>query len=307
MANNMTLLQSDSILTCEVVFVRIPTELKTISLRAAMAFINIVTSLFGTLANGLVIMAYYRNPRLRTIQNTIFFLLAITDFCVTAFVQPIFVAAIFDTFLGNHSICIFWDLASVLSRLFLQLSLVTTTILTLQTYITLAYPYRYEAINTKSRLVIIVVSSFLLVSSLTFSVFWRTYFLVDGFAVIVSLSITTVVLTWCWTYKLVARHRRAIQTTQSPSTSQTISRKKILRSTITAFIIIGSLMACYALASFLYLSERFLNRAVFTSETFAIVLSIAMTFVYFNSLLNPCLVFWRSTSFRQTVEIIFFC
>ena len=35
--------------------------------------INIVTSVLGTLANGIVIIAYCRNRRLRTIQNDIFF------------------------------------------------------------------------------------------------------------------------------------------------------------------------------------------------------------------------------------------
>jgi hypothetical protein len=53
--------------------------MKAMSLQAALAMVNIVMPLFGTLVNGLVVMAYYRNPRLRTIQNTIFLLLAITD------------------------------------------------------------------------------------------------------------------------------------------------------------------------------------------------------------------------------------
>ena len=44
-----------------------------------IVIINILASFCGTLANGFVIMAYHRNPRLRTIQNTLFFLLAITD------------------------------------------------------------------------------------------------------------------------------------------------------------------------------------------------------------------------------------
>jgi hypothetical protein len=49
------------------------------SLQAALAMVSFVMSLFGKLANGLVIMAYYRNPRLRTMQNTIFLLLSITE------------------------------------------------------------------------------------------------------------------------------------------------------------------------------------------------------------------------------------
>ena len=306
MASNVTQLQSSSVMKCIVWRVYIPTELKTIALQAIVAIMNIVIALFGTLANGLVIMAYCGNPRLRNVQNTIFFLLAITDFSINAFVKPIHVAAIFSILLGKCD-CLLWNVSGVVGLLFLQLSLVTSVILSLQSYITLAYSYHYQTIITKSRLFITIVFSFLLVSTLTFSVFWRTYLLAYGFAVIASSAIITVVLTWCWTYKLVARHQRAIQTTQTPSSSQNIPRRKILRSTITAFFIIASLLTCYSLASFLFLADKFLNLGTLTRETFSILLSMAVTLVYFNSLLNPCLVFWRSTSFRETVETVPIC
>ena len=67
MANNITQLQFSSVMICDVSRVYIPTELKTIAIQATVAIITIFISLFGTLANCLVIMAYYRNPRLRTI------------------------------------------------------------------------------------------------------------------------------------------------------------------------------------------------------------------------------------------------
>ena len=77
---------------------------KAMSIEAVVAIINIVISLFGTLANGLVIIAYYRNSRLRTVKNTIFFVLALTDFSVGAFAESTYVAAILDTFSGNRRV-----------------------------------------------------------------------------------------------------------------------------------------------------------------------------------------------------------
>ena len=109
-------------------------------------------------------MAYYRNPRLRTIQNTIFLLLAITDIGVTAFAEPTYVAAILSGFWGK-SRCVFWDVNTVLTVLLVNLSLVTIIILSLQSYITLAYPYRYQTTITMSRLIIVTVVSFVLTSS----------------------------------------------------------------------------------------------------------------------------------------------
>ena len=101
--------QASAVALCSVSLYQFPTGIKSMSLHAALAMTNIVTSLLGTLANGLVIMAYYRNPGLRTIQNTIFFLLAITDIGVTAFVQPIFAVAILSSLLGNHIVAFYGD------------------------------------------------------------------------------------------------------------------------------------------------------------------------------------------------------
>ena len=289
---------------CKISNIPIPTGPKSIALQAAVAVVNIVIVLFGTLANGLVIMAFYRNSRLRTIQNTIFFLLAITDFSVNAFVEPMFVAAIINDLLEKRN-CFLWDVNAMLFKLFIGLSLVTIAILSLESYITLAYPYRFHSIITKFRLTVTIVFSWLLVSTLTIAFFLRGDVFIYAHPCILLTTIITVVFSWIWIYKLVVRHRRAIQTTQTPSTGQNISRRKTVRSTITAFVIIASLVGCYFLGLCMFFSEKFLNRGKPTRSTFRNIWSIAMTLVYLNSLLNPCLVFWRSTSFRQTVENIF--
>lgn len=85
--------------------------------QTVLVLFNIFISFFGTLANGLVIMAYYRDPRLHTIQNTIFLLLAITDISVTAFVQPTYVAAILSGLLGKPN-CLLWFITMTATRLF---------------------------------------------------------------------------------------------------------------------------------------------------------------------------------------------
>jgi hypothetical protein len=281
-----------------------PTGIKAISLEAALAIANIVTSLFGTFANGLVIMAYYRNPRLRTIQNTIFLLLAITDIGVTAFAQPIFVVATLRGLLGSHS-CILWGLQAISSFLFLELSLVTIAVLSVQSYITLAYPYRWQNIITNSRLNFMFIFSWLLVLLKTLAIFQNYNFVVYGGLGITALAIITVVYTWCWTYKLVARHRKAIQTTQTPASSQNVAPKKILRSTVTAFAIILSLLACYFLILCFFIFQNFLNPSSLGHNTYGILWALAETLMYLNSLLNPCLVFWRSTCFRDAMQNIF--
>ena len=282
----------------------ISTDKKVIVLQTAVAILNIVIALFGTLANSLVIMSYYRNPRLRTINNTIFLLLAITDINVTVFVEPMYAAVILSSLLGKGN-CLLWDIGTILSQLFLGLSLITIVNLSLQSYITLAYPYHWQLIITKSRFNLTIVLSWLLILLLTLGVYLHVSILTYGFPCIISLTIITVVFTWCWTYKLVARHRRAIEATQTPSISQNISRKKILRSTATALAIILCLLGCYFLALCFFFWQMFMDPwKKLGRDTYEILWSVAVTFMYLNSLLNPCLVFWRNAPFRETAKNI---
>ncbi len=283
----------------------ISTDKNVIVLQTAVAILNIVIALFGTLANSLVIVAYYRNPRLRTIHNTIFFLLSITDINVTAFVEPIYATVILSDLLGKRN-CLLWDIGTILSELFLGLSLITIVIFSLQSYITLAYPYHWQLMITKYRFNLTIVLSWLLILLVTLGVYLQVSVLTYGFPCIISFTIITVIFTWCWTYKLVARHRRAIEATQTPSISQNISRKKILRSTATALAIILCLLGCYFLAlCFFFFWKMFMDPwKKLGRDTYEMLWSVAVTFMYLNSLLNPCLVFWRSTPFRETAKNI---
>ena len=279
-------------------------NIRAIALQTALVMVNIAASFFGTLANGIVIMAYYRNHRLRTVQNSIFMLLAITDFSVTAFLQPIYVISILSGLLGNN-MCTLQAVYIVLSFLFVELSLVTIVILSLQSSITLAYPYHYHSIITKRRLIVVFVASWLSVLLKSLAIFRFSRVVYYGTYFILFLTIFVVVITWCWTCKLVARHRKAIQNTQTPSSSENVAKKKVLRSTVTAFVIISSLLACYLLKVCMFFFREPLNAARFDHTTYVVLWSLSVTLMHLNSLLNPCLVFWRSTPFRQAAKNIF--
>ena len=286
----------------EIIF---PSSKEEIVAAIITVIINIVTAILGTLANGLVIIAYCRNPRLRTIQNTIFFLLAITDVSVTAFVQPTYAIAFLTGLLEKHD-CLLWDITTVLSWLFLGLSLVTVVILNLQNYITLAYPYRFQSLINKSCLAITVVFSWVFIAAAApASVMLRHISLAGYICVsIISLTIISVILTWIWTYKLVSRHRRVIQTIQTLATHEVSKKRKILRSTVTALMVTISLFGCYCLGLF-FTSYSLISSWKMDRNMYLILVALSWTLMYLNSLLNPCLLFWRRSNFRVTVRNIF--
>lgn len=183
-----------SCITNEILFAVDKTE---IVFEIIAVVINIVTSLLGTLANGIVITAYYRSQQLRTIQNTIFFLLAATDINISAIAQPIAVGAIMSGLMGKRD-CLVWEIATVSSWLFLAFSFATIVILSWQSYITLAYPYWSEAVFTKHRLKIAVALTWLLtlaiVVKLTFLYHLNLAFHIATAVII--LTMISVTFTW---------------------------------------------------------------------------------------------------------------
>ena len=173
-------------------------------------------------------------------------------------------------------------------------------------YITLAYPYRFQSIITRRRLNVAVICSWLFITAAvvlviivkqdTFAYYFSTF--------VKLLLIFTVLFTWGWTYKLIARHRRNIQTTQTPSGHEFVQGSKILRSTLTAILVTSCVFVCYS-------CEILLNFYRMTStwsvdHNVAIILSsLSLTLMFLNSLLNPCLLFWRNSIFRATAKNIF--
>ena len=280
------------------------TGINTIAIQVVVIIVNIVVAFFGTLANGLVIIVYYRNRRLRTHQATIFLLLAITDLGITACAQPLHVVFAWKRSFENLN-CVLTTVIVMLSILFLELSLITIVILSLHTYITLAFPYRSQNLISTSRLITVIFFSWLLILLKNLG-FFSDYEIVQKASFGIMCSSTIVVtFIWCWTYKLVAKHQKVIQTNQTPSRSKNASREKILRSTITAFVIVTSLIACYSLCMCFTIFESLLSYSKLGHDTYKILWSVAATLMYSNSLLNRCLVFWRNSGFKKALESIF--
>ena len=278
-----------------------------IVVKIIVVVVNIVTSVLGTLANGIVMTAYYRNRRLKTIQNTIFLLLAATDISITAVVQPIYVVATLRGLMEKRD-CLVWEIVTVSSWLFLGLSMATINILSWQSYITLAYPYRSQVIITKHRLKIAVVLTWFLTTAAVLKSTFLHYMSFASYlgAGVIFLTMISVFFTWVSTYRIVARQRRVIQANQTPATQKFVARKKlrILRSTITALLVTTGLFACYTpgfLLAFYTISSWDIEHKIL------LLLQLGSSlFMYLSSFLNPCLVFWRSSGFRQAARNILF-
>ena len=223
---------------------------------------------------------------------------------VTAFVQPIYVVAVLHEVLCEQH-CLLWDIASLSTMIFVYLSLATMVILSVQSYLTLAYSYHCQNIVTMRRLKITVICSSVCIVAATFAVKFNSPLQIYLTVLIISSTISIVVFTWIWTCRLVARHRKAIEATQTPSAREIVSKKKILRSTVTALAVILSLLCCYLFGLCFIFFKLLLNAWKIDGDTNSILAAAVATLMYLNSLLNPCLVFWRNSSFREEIKNMF--
>lgn len=269
---------------------------------------NILIAAVGTPANVLVITAYGRNKNLRRSTDVLFLVLAITDVVVTGFVQPTYaVLNIVDVY-ESHQCNVVVSLNGNISYLCAGLSLLTIIIVSVERYISLAYPYRYPSLVTLTRVKLTVVLIWLLpflfalLSAIRLVTFRQLLIVLN---LMIFLSVATIVSIWIWIHRLVCRHRKMIATFYCPLTAgqESFRIKKGLRSTRTSYLIAGSVLFCYSPAFVLVICklvglEDFL--------VFKLVTPWGHTLVYGNSSVNPMLLFWRKRDLRETARKLLF-
>ncbi|XP_028393211.1 beta-1 adrenergic receptor-like [Dendronephthya gigantea] len=143
--------------------------------------VNLLSALLGSIGNVLVILSYLKNSHLRTLSNIPLLSLATSDLLVTAVVQPLYATklAVITVFCGSSTgsqaiflaecrcsqllkeiygshDCVLWTVVRQTSYFFGGVSLLTVTVMSLERFVTLAFPYRYHLILTKARIKIIL-------------------------------------------------------------------------------------------------------------------------------------------------------
>ena len=284
-----------------------PASIFYVALTVFFVIINTALSMSGTFANIIIILSYYRYNNVRAVQNTLFTALAVTDLTITAIAQPMYIVATMQSAFYIYD-CKLWFVIHVTSSLCLGLSLVTVTILSGHSYVTLAYPYHYQRLAPSLKGVTTVSWLFVIAVIALQALFASAQVFIMTGACLIIFTILAVTCTWLWTYKLIRRHRRRIATSQTPTNfpGNLAAQKKVLRSTTTACMVVGGLVTCYlpGFARLVYEANVSGNNWVILEY---VLRPIGTTLMYGNSLLNPCLVLWRSTEFRQAAKQILNC
>ena len=185
-----------------------------VKMNIVLIVIHTVLSLLGTFANVLVIASYMTNRRLHTPSNLLFVFLAVSDVMVTACVQPLLICSKLSATLKLDNLCILKVLVSIGTFSCSILSLNVIVVLSVERFITLAFPYHYHRIVSLPRLKLTIAAIWFIGCAACF-VFFFALISFNVFnliaAVYMMLSVAIVISAWAWIQRLVNRHNRKIE------------------------------------------------------------------------------------------------
>ena len=265
----------------------------------ALIMISVSMAFFGIIANILVVLCYFKNSHLRTLSNIALISLAFSDLLVTTVLKPLHVTRLVLEVFGSHD-CILWTSKRLLSYFSIGVSLLSATVISIERFITLAFPYHYQTVLTKFRMKAAITAVWLLTFVFVISnIGLIPYKVLRAIGtLIVILCVSTLLGIWIWVYKLLRKHKRRIRTDHQPSFISA-SRKKIYKNTPTSGVVVTALIVSY-LPLVSMLAYYWTEPGSFTG--IYLVTPWGETIILAHSVFNPLYVFWRKSEFRQTAR-----
>ena len=276
------------------------------------AFIALLCPL-AALGNALVFVAVLRRTDLRTVYNTSILFLAASDLAVSVVSCPAFVVYQVSKLTTNQFSCA--ALVIYTSAVFLctGASLLTLILITLERYLAIFHPYKYQEHVTKRKIISLMLATWVLYSTLILLA--RFYFSASTvvYSVIATVLILSCVFTtlyvYCKVYALARRVRTSVG--QQGSFSHTTNNNNNncsgssvnnteTKASVTVCCITGAVVVCFlptVCASAVYqaklLSPELIYHAVYPLTDSAVMLS---------ALLDPLIYVFRTGRVRESLK-----
>ena len=262
--------------------------------------LNSLCSVPGIIFNSLIVVSYLTNKRLRNSSTMMFLALAICDLMVNAMVQPVFIAIKFQEIFVMDS-CILGAVLRLTTYTCCGCSLGIIVILSIEHFITLAYPYHHQNIVNPTRLNLSVAA----VSIMIFMSMLSHYFVPSPIHFYVAAAyliccLIIVVFIWIWIQRLIFRHKRQIAQQQSVHLAAR-ERQKVLSTTKSSYAIIMIILISYfpSFVTNLYTLPNGTSYGVYF-----FVYQWILTILYGKSTITPLILFWKKKIFCDTARRI---
>ena len=272
--------------------------------------INIVLSSIaagvGTVANLLVIVAYFGTLRRHEFNTSLLAYLAVADLLITALVQPLMISRLTLELLDQHY-CLYWLVIRRLFEFSVPVSFLSVGLITYERYQALFSPvkYRTSSLRRRIKIAMIVIWIFALVTTCLriFDFFVVIYYFM-ALVIIIALVVANTVI-YVKIGKMAAVYTKDRRATAQKLCDRESSRKihaKDKRSTRTLFYIFLSLVICYLpmLGAILYTIINGQEKSQSMQFLFG-YLPWADGFAFLNSTLDPFIYCLRNPRLKKAV------
>ena len=275
-------------------------NLLTRELSAALISLTIVNLLLSPLTiflNVLVILAVKTTRQLRNKYNALLACLAGTDIMTGALGQPLFIAELIYRLTGSPAseFCIIPHAARTLSRISVLISLQHLALISIERYIWIKFPVKYDNFVTKRRFIGSAVLAWSLVFLAALSSFYKhslLKYVLYSFAIIPAIFI----LIFCRIASYHEARKRIANITTQSAKAKFLKEKKALTTTS---LVIGLVLLSYLP---MMLFRIFLGSFLSSPDTFLAVESLMLTLALSNSVFNPVIYCARSMQYRRAFK-----
>lgn len=262
--------------------------------------LNAPLMLTSTAGNILVLTAIKKTPSIRSSSITMLCSLAVSDLLVGFIVQPFFLTSLLTR------VFLIERISKITAFCLCGVSLCTMTAISIDRFLALQYPMRYQATITAHQRALNTLIVIIWLHNFVFSGFyvwnWPLYFIMIATGVCLFILVSA----FCYIriYRIVRRHQIQIQVQQQAAQQNTTegdnsNMVRMKRSALNTFIFYIAMVLCY------FPIIISLCAASITSKDLPEVWHLADTVVFLNSSVNPLLYCWRLGEIRKEVLKIF--
>ena len=296
----------------------VPVVLTTAAYRATVFTIvfNSITCPLVIAGNFLVFVAVLRKPELQTVYNTSMLFLAFTDLLIGLVGQPAFLVYQGTKLHGGNFNCVSLAVYTFVVFLCTGLSLLTLSLMSVERYVAIFYPFKYSGFMTVRRIVLMIGTVWVLWSvCITLLRFYpgintSTYIITaTALVALCFVLVLTIYIKVLHLLKRVKANRKvpALQESETdcqlevtvPSTNR---NPRAARGSKTIVYVTGALFVCFAPT--LYTSAVYQLGLMDCDAFYHVLYPISDTAALFNSCCNPFIYVWRSKSVRESFGIM---
>lgn len=261
---------------------------------------NAMSSLTAIAFNLLVLCAILRTPTLQSPRNTLLCSLISSDLFVGLFSQTSFMVKVGFGNVSPSKACFLWFLSETFGAIGAGVTFLNLFFMSVERYISLMFPLRYQAIVTKNRVL------FVLASCWTFTISSALVrFVESDVGFLAHVLIPLLLISNCYFHLkilLLARHHkkairditRNVQSNQGRS-PDVASRTK---TALTMTYLFTLYLICYTPIFWCFVAMAIEGRL---TADLHVALGVAATVVYINSSLNPAFYCWKMREIRRAV------